>query len=316
MNKNKVYEAQALAIVMVVLVVSSIIGFSIYARSLKDKGLAIQERYSAEAYQVTDAILDNLMLSDSAALVEKLSTATGFFDYTNGAKREEKSGLSEITQLSEQLGHRLDFSNLSICPLSIDGNPTGNEYSVSLKEADTTARYEIAPGRIFGFPINGRDFGTSCTIDIFLEPRGTESTGFIVNKIYGRNYVDGTTTDMKPYEYGDTTNYCFSTNGSTCVDTTQFVGNNWVLWDKNATLTIPVEGVNGYALDSIQVTAVNGIVGINYRMNSCNTVLRLLQLRASATCNEVYRSKEILIPEGKWNFSIFDYVLFNGEGTL
>ena len=42
----------------------------------------------------------------------------------------------------------------------------------------------------------------------------------------------------------------------------------------------------------------------------------MLSLRASATCNGVYRAKEVLVPKVRSNYSIFNYVLFNGEGQL
>jgi len=53
-SKNTKYEAQALAITMVVLVVSAILGLSIYSRAMKDKLLTMEERASAEALEVAD----------------------------------------------------------------------------------------------------------------------------------------------------------------------------------------------------------------------------------------------------------------------
>jgi hypothetical protein len=44
--------------------------------------------------------------------------------------------------------------------------------------------------------------------------------------------------------------------------------------------------------------------------------LNMYQLRATANCQGVYRGKEILIPEKKWHETIFDYVIFNNEGTM
>ena len=68
---KKYYKAQALAIIMVILIISSMIGFAVFSRSQKSKSMAIQERNSAEAYQVSDMILDNLLLSTLEQWLEK-----------------------------------------------------------------------------------------------------------------------------------------------------------------------------------------------------------------------------------------------------
>ena len=60
-------------IIMIILIVSSIIGFSVFIRSIRDKKSIKQERESAEAYEVVDMILDNMLLSTSEQWEEKMS---------------------------------------------------------------------------------------------------------------------------------------------------------------------------------------------------------------------------------------------------
>jgi hypothetical protein len=60
MNKKNKYESQALAIAMVVMVVSSIIAMSIFFRAQKDRTLTLEERASAEALEISDLIIDKL----------------------------------------------------------------------------------------------------------------------------------------------------------------------------------------------------------------------------------------------------------------
>ena len=81
MKNKKTYSGQALAIIMVVIVVCSIIGFSMFSRSLRDKRSTIQERYSAEALEVNDNILDSfLQIADDQDLKDILELDT---EYTN-----------------------------------------------------------------------------------------------------------------------------------------------------------------------------------------------------------------------------------------
>ena len=66
------YSGQALAIAMVVLVVSSLIAISIYSRTMKDKGLTLEERASAEALEVSDVILNKLTLYPVQEVIKAL----------------------------------------------------------------------------------------------------------------------------------------------------------------------------------------------------------------------------------------------------
>jgi hypothetical protein len=73
---KKRYESQALAIAMVVLVVCSIIGMSIYSRVVKDKTLTIEEQASSEALEISDLLLDYIIQTPIETVVTKYNQIT------------------------------------------------------------------------------------------------------------------------------------------------------------------------------------------------------------------------------------------------
>jgi hypothetical protein len=126
---------------------------------------------------------------------------------------------------------------------------------------------------------------------------------------------------VKQYEFTDTESYCFST-GTGCYNQ-NFYGDAWIPYTVNQTKDLAlVESVtylgDTYNLDEIRIKAIGGTVALTYSLGSECEVdgLRMIQIQAGANCNGVYRSKEILIPETKWSSTIFDYVIFNGQGSI
>lgn len=329
MTKQKTYKAQALAIVMVILVVASIIGFSVFSRLMTQKRAVVQERESSEALEVTDIILDNMLLSRpeewiSAGMPGKTYTETFYqtqntipgqpgnplFQLINKAdaagidmeiQKTGDIGSNEISKLSAVLGHEINLQALDICPLA----ENNNVYTLSLKRTDEGTLFALRPGETFVFPIAGKNFGPACSINISF-PNPPTLGGFVVNKIFKEG------TDIKAYDYLDTENFCFSNNGSSCSNP-QF--NDAIKgWRYHQTdpLNIPINP----NLERIQLTAVHQDLSFKFSMSKCNEKIELWQLRASATCNGTYRAKEVIVPDVGWSYSIFNYVFFNGLGNL
>lgn len=289
MKNKKTYSGQALAIIMVVLVISSIIGFSIFTRSLRDKRSTVQERYSAEALEVNDNILDYILQNTNEGEIPDLvidqeyaSDLSGEFDIRN----------------------KFDLSKLAVCGL--DG--TNNKYTVKLFYGDNNTVYQVEPGQAFSFVVPENEaVPDACVINVKFQPEGIpDNTGFTKNIIF-RTSSTGST--IKDYDYSDAETYCLSTN---C---TNFEKNpNYVPWDPATTLVIPAGGVN---LDRAQLIAINSRIRFTYEPTAaCGNLFKTLILRSSATCNGVFRSKEAIIPVHRAHFSIFNYVLFNGSGEM
>ena len=289
MKNKKTYSGQALAIIMVVLVISSIIGFSIFTRSLRDKRSTVQERYSAEALEVNDNILDYILQNTNEGEIPDLVIDQEY--------ASEVGGEYDIENI-------FDSTKLTVC--SLDG--TNNKYTVKLFYGDNDTVYQVEPGQAFSFVVPEKEaVPDACVINVKFQPEDIPAnTGFTINKIY-RTSPTGAT--IKDYGYSDAETYCLSTN---C---TNFEKDpNDFSWDPADTLVIPAGGVN---LDRAQLIAINSRIRFTYEPTAaCGDLFKTLILRSSATCNGVFRSKEAIIPVHRAHFSIFNYVLFNGSGEM
>lgn len=306
MKKNR-YEAQALAIAMVILVVSSILGMSIYSRVSTDKSLAIKEQASAEALEVADLLLDYIVQVPIADVISNVSAVE-----LAGEGTSLKESDSEITNFFELIGvEGFNSSNLGFC--SIDTG-TGNEYTLTVKEADEDSFFEIRPGNVRSFLLTDLSVAADCTAGLTFDTRGETQAGFSIAKIY--KSAGG---DIKEYEIEDVESYCFSENGIEC-NSPNFGGDGWNLYTGDSAISQPLADSShaGYVLDEVRLKAIGGTVGMAYSLSaSCPSEgLRLVSIQAEATCNGVYRAKELLVPENQWSLPIFDYVIFNGEGAI
>ena len=304
-NINNRYNAQALAIAMVVLVVSSIIGLAIYSRAAKDKLLSVGERASAEALEVSDLILNQLITIPINTVTQTIAGEGNTFDYENGVTLTESNG--QISELFTKLGLEGAFTGLNFCPIATDGN----EYYLKIKEASPDTYFEIRAGQVMAFPIKGQAIGLGCNASLSFAIRGDSNVGFSVEKIYA-NYINGIAQEYKSYAIDDVKQYCFSCNE------TKFLGDEWNHITDGGSLTFDLnETADGYKLDEIRVKAIGGSLGVGYILTTeCTQGFRLIDVQASANCDGTYRGKQILVPERKWSSPVFDYSLFNGQGSL
>lgn len=326
MDKRNKYESQALAISMVVMVVSSIIAMSIFFRAQKDRTLTLEERASAEALEISDLIIDKLTQFKIEDVVREISIIReenpDDFDYVQGTipPLKENFESEEITDLFGNLGIAENIRDLSICPAS-QGT---NEYQLTIKEADENTFFEIRAGQVWSLPIKGLAIDNQCQLILKLEVRGSTEAGFVLTKSY-------VTTDgrYKEYGYDDITSYCFADSSGICnSQDINFYDNNWQPYEVentssnipiDLTETITVDGTN-YILDEVRIKAIGGTVGLSYSSTpvevGCLDTLRMMHLRVTANCYGIYRGKEVLIPQKKWHNTLFDYVIFNTEGSI
>jgi hypothetical protein len=333
MKIKKTYESQALAIAMVVMVVSSIIAMSVFFRSQKDKTLTLEERASAEALEISDLIIDKLTLypiKEVMAMINKIRTEESKeeFDYIEGTvpPLKENNTTQEISTLLSRLGMLDSIRNLSICPVQ-EGL---NEYELTIREADENTYFEIRPGQVWSLPIKGLEIDVLCQVLLGFDVRGSTQAGFVLFKSYAK-YIPGLEEpqEYKKYEYEDITNYCFADSSGRCnSQDINFLDNDWEpYFIENRNFSVPInlkeqKVIDGeiYSLDEIRIKAVGGTIGIKYASVplelNCLQNLRMINLRVSANCYGIYRGKEVLIPEAKWHNVLFDYAVFNGEGSI
>lgn len=318
---KKKYSAQALAIAMVVLVVSSILAISIYSRISKDKTLSLDERASAEALEVSDLILDYLTDASINDVITAAEEASETQTIETGISLTQDSDTTQISTLLETIGINAGLESLDICPLTV----AGNSYTLSLTEGDLNTYFEIRPGQMMALPLKGMALGADCSTVLRAAVRGDSTAGFTITKVYGKDYVNGLATSYKPYDESDVTHYCFSSgtgcNNSNFLDSSSD-GVNWVYFadDNTGQIDLNLKATSGeYQLDEVKITAIGGTVGIAYQITnpeSCTQDLKMINVQAAANCSGSYRGKSVLIPKKQWESPIFNYTIFNGEGSL
>jgi hypothetical protein len=307
----KKYEGQALAVIMIVLVVAVVIGMAMLSRTLKDRERVTEEKTSAEALEFSDSILDVV----KGTPVEKIEEVCANPDFGGGLEEGcEVKGVSAVENFLTEAGVSTSF-------LDSFGQCTGNgsdvEMSISLAGSDDD--YEIRPDTVRAFVLRQQTPDpAACTLDLEFEPRGSENAGVAVSRVYASGYdANGVPSDYKPYDYDDTVEYCLFRSGDTCPDGTEF-SDSWVPLQSGDTLSVPLTSSDGHALDEIRVRAVNSAVGVRSSLSSAQCVedLEMVKIVVAANCTGSYRAKELQIPQQEWAFPVFDYVLFNGNGVL
>lgn len=306
------YDAQAVIIAMVVVVISVIIGMSVISRSIRDKNSALTERYSSEALEIADSVLNVLSSVENDKLFSKLESGNG--------KLDKIGSTSELTKLVKELGVNTDFSNLfTACEetRSTEGTKSSNVV-VSLETVDSQELELLEPATV-GYRLNPLEVANSCSLAISAEPRGVGSVGIVVREIYAKGHtlpVDPNRVEYRNYEFDDIKAYCISGEG-TCTNG-MLAGEHWELRSKNSPVVIDLKKVkDGYSLDEVRVTPVGGTAAITAKLSTAGCAgkmdLKLIKVSVTATCNGKSRGKEALIPRGN-NLSYsttFDYVFYN-----
>lgn len=309
---NRRYDAQAVIIAMVVVVISVIIGMSVISRSLRDKNLALMERYSSEALEISDSVLNVLSTVENDKLFSKLEE--------KGGQLGDIKSTGELTKFIKELGVDTDFSSLfTSCQesRSASGMKSSN-VTVSFNTVDSQELELLEPATV-GYRLNPLDVASSCGLSISVAPRGVGSVGIVVREIYAKghsNPIDLNRIEYKNYDFDDVNAYCVTGEG-TCTNG-MLASNNWVLQNKNNPIVIDLKKVkDGYSLDEVRITPVGGTAAITSKLTTAGCAgkmdLKLIKVAVTATCNGESRGKEALIPRSN-NLSYsttFDYVFYN-----
>lgn len=312
MNKKK-YQGQALAIVMIVLVISIILGMAMLSRTLRDNFRVVSEKSSAEALETTDSIIDAVKGTDIAKIketCEKPEFGGSGIDSPEGCKI---SGLDDVQAFIADLGISSDTTkSLSNC------SEGSSDVQITTSLTGSDDEYEIRSDNVRSFVLRGQiPNPPTCSLNLVVESRGQAVGGMLITKVYGRNYVNGIATEVKAYELNDTLAYCVYNSGGDCSANPNLT-DSFSPVASGSTLTIPLTAVSGYNLDEIRVRAVNSIIAVrsSYSDSACVENTEMIKMTVGANCSGAYRAKEILVPQKEWALPLFDYVVFNGSGVL
>ncbi len=298
------YSAQAIVIALVVIVVSVIIGMSVISRSLRDKKSANTERYSTEALEISDSVIDIFSTVDTQTLFDNI-------EYED-AKLKRFNGIAQLQEYLKRIGIESDISSLfKNCSDSNSG------IVVSMDKVDSE-ELELLESNTFGYRLNPLQVAQQCTLSITAEPRAASSVGLILHKIYGKGYPSA--IEYKRYDFDDVIAYCVSEDTTSCKNNSLADG-AWNIWNKATPMKINLkEEKDGFALDEVRITAIGGALGIENSLSVAGCAgdmdLKMAKLTVMTTCNGESRGKEVLIPSpNNLSYStLFDYVFYNNQG--
>ncbi len=327
MAKNR-YSGQALAIAMLILVVSSLIGLAMYSRTTKDKTLTLEERASGEALEVSDVILNNI----TSFTIEKIAMELNDYYYEEEESFDsigevvlyENSEKVEITDLFIRLGLLAENEKFSetldpLCPVSI----LPNEYQLTIQKTPPDIGYELRPGHIWSFPTwkltipyNPRAAEESCLLRLKISEIGDSLAGFVLTKLYCE-YDEQTdlVQSCTENEY-EMINYKFKTSSGETYS--GFLDEHWIEispGEDTIDFFLQEDGVTKIPTE-IRIKALGRLgspgIKISYELEGdCGTDVNMYLVRATANCSGVYRGKEIVVPQKGHNL-LFDYVYFKG----
>ena len=329
--EKKYIKAQALAIVMVVLVVASIIGISLFSRMSKDKQGAVNQQDSSLAEEQADAILDMFIGADIVRLEDEVEAITAPLDNINDIK-----GL-------------FDLIGVDKTALPDEGwcvSDQGSSINLSLSKTGDTDFIEVQPGSVRSYNLDGAEIspfeGGVCACDdvgcstecddhvpCFLRLRlktNSDYSIFII-KFVAR---DDDTGEFSEWDQ----KYCIGQDGAGCDSgsisseivsyLSDFIDGGDVLdwsedlggaFEKDINLGRKIYNEN---VVQIRILPLYGTLSVadyfqDGQLSCINRDFSSIKISAEVTCNGSYRGKEMYLP-GSGNLgysSLFDYAIYD-----
>jgi type II secretory pathway pseudopilin PulG len=306
--KENTFRAQALAIVMVVLVIASIIGVSLFSRMSKNKQTSVNEQDSSIASTIVDSALDFFVGSD----IEAIETVLGEDDDENvNYSYDSLGGLLQVLQ----------DENIVSDAITIDEGDNvwcegESSQSITMSYAEDTDYVEVQPGSVMAYNIEDVSATDPCQLGVRI--RAVEDYAiFVVKKVYDyetevsesiSNYcmqkdsADPCTSDISEVEYS--------------VDDPTF---NTVSWSADDSAHILNLDFTPEHLVEIRILPIKGTIAVNNNTWSSGDSecierqFKFIKITAEANCNDSYRGKQMFLPgSGCLGYStLFDYGIYD-----
>lgn len=309
------YSGQAIAIIMVILVVATVLGASLYSRTLKNKEAAINTKDSMMAVEQADSLLDLFVRADFSFL-QKLSTEIQ-------SEAKEFDNTASIKDFLD--GEGVDTTIISSVNDWCEDSSRGSSLKLTISQAESTDFVDVRVGsaRVFNLQGNTYTGGGDCNLTLTFESRDNAPTLFTIKEIYGNDqgevaeYVnDGSTDDMVAY--------CFKPGSSSCTQEdlegiAAPAGSFKPLLAGN-TLSVTLNKTRGeYTLQQVRVIPLNLTLAVSHSIGNCsqNNKFTYMKVNAAVNCFGSFREKQIMVPgaDSLGYSSLFDYTIYN-VGTL
>ena len=301
----KKYSGQAIAIIMVVLVVAAVIGASLYSRMIRNKGEVVDTRESQKALEQAGNVLDAFTTSDLPSLQNLLSEKVSEDD-------DGKIVLDDIGSirffLEELSGDQMD---LGLLGLGEEGSSC-SEPVVTITYAQASDGIEYGVGDVMAINVDGVDIPEGCVATLTFYTAGSGDHLFTTKYVY----MDDN-RDVQPYKLGDMKLYCLNSTGSNCGDESVAPPDSIEgTLASGGNITLNVDQPNLY---EFRILPLKEKVKIGLQGNAaCNHLLDNYSIKSTVICTGQERTMQVVIPNAM-NMgypSLFDYTIYNSSGTL
>jgi hypothetical protein len=317
--KSKRYSGQAIAIIMVLLVVATIIGFSVYSRMQINRELQVDTKESTRAESQADTLLEvfttsNISLVQNGILDNLISQSC--FDTEEGC---EYIGYDAVIELFNTFG--LEYSEIIG---KIDDWCSGEEgttleetsqlsVTVSYAGADDAKDYSV--GEVFAMNTKGLQGSlTGCAVTLRFASGESFNEAFTTKKVY----MDQAKGEVSPYELNHMELYCIDNacdNILAPTSSAEPMTNNQLTFDM-----AELNSGDSNPLYEVRILPLNGTIAVAVVSASpeCGNNFRNFKIVSDVTCGGNTIVKQVIIPSpNNSGYSpLFDYTIYNATGTL
>ncbi len=310
MNK---YSGQALAIVLVLLIVGSIIGFALYARMIRESERVVDEKASSEANELVETTIGFMSTLGydqikNENVLWQINECTDVNLQSNDGCRTNNLTLQEVEDLLQEMG----IENPDLSDFERDIN-----YCVMELALYSSASLGITIDKDYSYPIffNNAENLENCEITFTMEKLEEGTNSFVMSTFYAHRNESGELLNYKPYQFEDIVGFKYGEEG----------GNNWEEYTTGTDLTFSSSGTYPikkdlestlYAIDEIRFKSLGGKSKLIWNANSDCELEDPLWIEVGATCGGNYVGKSFIMPEESFAPPMFDYVYFQGKGGL
>jgi len=308
MKEVRTYSGQAIAIIMVVLVVATVIGASLYSRMIKNREALTETKESSRALEQADSILDLVISSD-------LGEIQDYFESCIAGGKCEYNNLDQfIASFGGELDPGMAGQITDWCEYSAED--TSSSINITVEYAGIDDYQEWSVGSVMALKVGGLGIVSPCNLTLGFNSAGPGDELFTIKRVYANT----TTSNVKPYEEQDMLLYCFAESGTCTAPVAPGTSIARTFTPSSRTIQIDLGSSSlGYPLYEIRVLPLYGKVGISVAVPECaNTSLHNYKVNAKVNCKGDYREKEVIIPNVK-NLgypALFDYTIYNATGVL
>lgn len=296
----KKYSGQAIAIIMVILVVAAVIGASLYSRMIRNKGEVIDTRESSKALEQSGNILDAFITIDIRTLQD------GLYDKLTEEGGKITIEATRLDDLTDNIVAYFGEIGLELEELTMDASCSN--YKMSFEFALPSEGPEYNVGDVMAINLSSvPTVQSGCEVDLNF-PSGDNKI-FTVKEVY--SHVSG--VGYAPYRLEDMEVYC-TNNCRGMSPTTSFEE-----WMTKPILTYDMYALKNSGLTELRVIPLKGTIEIGVSSSpQCNNIFDQFLIKATSICSGQERTMQVIIPSAT-NFGydpMFDYTIYNSNGAL